>query len=73
MKHLMCDNIFEKKSKGYKRKSIDSVSMIPTLCFRNILENTLNEPITASTALSMKYCEDEAVERTETFDFFLIG
>ena len=43
---INCDNIFEKKSKGYKRKSIDSVSMIPTLCFRNILENTLNELIT---------------------------
>ena len=38
--------MFEKKNKGYKRKSIDSVSKIPALSFRNILENTLNEPIT---------------------------
>lgn len=48
---IICGKIVEKKSKGYKRKSIDSVSKIPALCFRNILENTLNEPITPEKGL----------------------
>lgn len=48
---IICGKIVEKKSKGYKRKSIDSVSKIPALCFRNVLENTLNEPITPEKGL----------------------
>ena len=42
---INCGNLLEKRNKGFNRKSIDS-STKTSVSFRNILESTLNVPIT---------------------------
>ena len=42
---INCGNLFEKRKKGFKRKSIDS-STKTSVSFRDILESTLDVPIT---------------------------
>jgi len=49
---INCGNLFEKRKKGFKRKSIDS-STKTCVSFRNILESTLNVPITPEKNLFM--------------------
>ena len=44
---INCGNLFEKRKKGFKRKSIDSSTKTSvTVSFRDILESTLDVPIT---------------------------
>ena len=47
-----CGNLFEKRKKGFKRKSIDS-STKTSVSFRDILESTLDVPITPEKNLFM--------------------
>ena len=49
---INCGNLLEKRNKGFNRKSIDS-STKTSVSFRNILESTLNVPITPENNLFM--------------------
>ena len=49
---INCGNLFEKRKKGFKRKSIDS-STKTSVSFRDILESTLDVPITPEKNLFM--------------------
>ena len=43
---LNCGKEFERKEKGFERKSIDTTTQIPVLSFRKILNESLNATIT---------------------------
>ena len=65
---INCGNLLEKRNKGFNRKSIDSPTKT-SVTFPNILESTLNVPITPENNLFM--CAKKF--RTVKLELFLLS